>query len=221
MKRTIIALSLSFLVAIGSFAQSPSKHQYVDLGLSVKWATCNIGATKPEEHGDFFSWGETENKRINKWETYKYSEGAPKALTKYCSNPDYAWQKKVDSISVLYLEDDVAHIKWGGTWRIPTRAQIEELLDNCTWTWTTMNDVNGYKVTSKKPGYSDKSIFLPVTGEYEDGKILNYRQHGYYWSRDCGTVTSETAYTLEVYTKGASREIQPRCKSLAVRPVCK
>ena len=89
MKRTIIALSLSFLVAIGSFAQSPSKHQYVDLGLSVKWATCNIGATKPEEHGDFFSWGETENKRINKWETYKYSEGAPKALTKYCSNPDY------------------------------------------------------------------------------------------------------------------------------------
>lgn len=208
-------------VAVCSFAQNASKHQYVDLGLSVKWATCNIGATKPEERGEFFSWGETEHKRINNWDTYKYSEGAKKALTKYCSNPDYAWHGLVDSVSVLDLEDDVAHMKWGGTWRIPTKAQIDELLENCTWEWTTLNEVNGYKVTSKKPGYTDRSIFLPVTGKYEDGKVFNYRSHGYYWSRNCGTITSEIAYTLEVYTKGASAEMQSRCESLAVRPVCK
>jgi hypothetical protein len=221
MKRKVIIISAFMFVAVCSFAQNASKHQYVDLGLSVKWATCNIGATKPEERGEFFSWGETENKRKNNWDTYKYSEGSKKSLTKYCSNPDYAWHGLVDSVSVLDLEDDVAHIKWGGTWRIPTKAQIDELLENCTLEWTTLNEVNGYMVTSKKPGYTDRSIFLPVTGKYEDGKVFNYRLHGYYWSRNCGTITSEIAYTLEVYTKGASAEMQPRCESLAVRPVCK
>ncbi len=208
------------MMGVCASAQNASKHQYVDLGLSVKWATCNIGANKPEERGDFFSWGETENKRINNWNTYKYSEGSKKALTKYCSNPDYAWHELTDSVSVLELADDVAHIKWGDSWRIPTKAQMDELLDNCTWTWTMLNGVNGYKVTGKKPGFTNKSIFLPVTGRYDDGRIFNYRTHGYYWSRECGTVTSETAYTLEVYTKGASTEIQPRYESFAVRPVC-
>lgn len=218
MRNRVFLFTLS---AIASLLCIPinAQHAYVDLGLSVKWATCNIGATQPWERGEFFSWGETENKRINNWDTYKYSEGAH-ALTKYCSNPDYAWHGLVDSVSVLDLEDDVAHIKWGGTWRIPTKEQIDELLENCDWTWTTLNEVNGYRVTGKKPGYTDRSIFLPVTGEYNDGKVFDYRLHGYYWSRNCGTVTSETAYTLEVYTKGFSAEIQSRCKSLAVRPVC-
>jgi hypothetical protein len=218
MRNRVFLFTLS---AIASLLCIPinAQHAYVDLGLSVKWATCNIGATQPWERGEFFSWGETENKRINNWDTYKYSEGAH-ALTKYCSNPDYAWHGLVDSVSVLDPEDDVAHIKWGGTWRIPTKAQIDELLENCTWEWTTLNEVNGYRVTGKKPGYTDRSIFLPVTGEYNDGKVFDYRLHGYYWSRNCGTVTSETAYTLEVYTKGSSAEIQSRYKSLAVRPVC-
>ena len=218
MRNRVFLFTLS---AIASLLCIPinAQHVYVDLGLSVKWATCNIGATQPWERGEFFSWGETENKRINNWDTYKYSEGAH-ALTKYCSNPDYAWHGLVDSVSVLDPEDDVAHIKWGGTWRIPTKAQIDELLENCDWTWTTLNEVNGYRVTGKKPGYTDRSIFLPVTGEYHDGKVFDYRLHGYYWSRNCGTVTSETAYTLEVYTKGSSAEIQSRYKSLAVRPVC-
>lgn len=218
MRNRVFLFTLS---AIASLLCIPinAQHAYVDLGLSVKWATCNIGATQPWERGEFFSWGETENKRINNWDTYKYSEGAH-ALTKYCSNPDYAWHGLVDSVSVLDLEDDVAHIKWGGTWRIPTKEQIDELLENCDWTWTTLNEVNGYRVTGKKPGYTDRSIFLPVTGEYNDGKVFDYRLHGYYWSRNCGTVTSETAYTLEVYTKGSSAEIQSRYKSLAVRPVC-
>lgn len=218
MRNRVFLFTLSAIVSLLCIPIN-AQHAYVDLGLSVKWATCNIGSTQPWERGEFFSWGETENKRINNWDTYKYSEGAH-ALTKYCSNPDYAWHGVVDSVSVLDPEDDVAHIKWGGTWRIPTKAQIDELLENCDWTWTTLNEVNGYRVTGKKPGYTDRSIFLPVTGEYNDGKVFDYRLHGYYWSRNCGTVTSETAYTLEVYTKGSSAEIQSRCKSLAVRPVC-
>lgn len=218
MRNRVFLFTLSAIVSLLCIPIN-AQHAYVDLGLSVKWATCNIGATQPWERGEFFSWGETENKRINNWDTYKYSEGAH-ALTKYCSNPDYAWHGLVDSVSVLDPEDDVAHMKWGGTWRIPTKAQIDELLENCTWEWTTLNEVNGYRVTGKKPGYTDRSIFLPVTGEYNDGKVFDYRLHGYYWSRNCGTVTSETAYTLEVYTKGSSAEIQSRYKSLAVRPVC-
>jgi len=218
MRNRVFLFTLSAIVSLLCIPIN-AQHAYVDLGLSVKWATCNIGATQPWERGEFFSWGETENKRINNWDTYKYSEGAH-ALTKYCSNPDYAWHGLVDSVSVLDPEDDVAHMKWGGTWRIPTKAQIDELLESCTWEWTTLNEVNGYRVTGKKPGYTDRSIFLPVTGEYNDGKVFDYRLHGYYWSRNCGTVTSETAYTLEVYTKGSSAEIQSRCKSLAVRPVC-
>jgi len=218
MRNRVFLFTLSAIVSLLCIPIN-AQHAYVDLGLSVKWATCNIGATQPWERGEFFSWGETENKRINNWDTYKYSEGAH-ALTKYCSNPDYAWHGLVDSVSVLDPEDDVAHMKWGGTWRIPTKAQIDELLESCTWEWTTLNEVNGYRVTGKKPGYTDRSIFLPVTGEYNDGKVFDYRLHGYYWSRNCGTVTSETAYTLEVYTKGSSAEIQSRYKSLAVRPVC-
>ena len=84
------------LTSVVSFIGLPlnAQHASVDLGLSVKWATCNIGADKPEDHGDYFSWGETENKRINSWDTYKYSEGSPKALLKYCSNPACAWHER-------------------------------------------------------------------------------------------------------------------------------
>ena len=211
------------LTSVVSFIGLPlnAQHASVDLGLSVKWATCNIGADKPEDHGDYFSWGETENKRINSWDTYKYSEGSPKALLKYCSNPACAWHELVDSISVLEPDDDVAQVKWGADWHIPTKAQIDELVEGCTWTKTTLNGVEGYRVTGKKPGYTDRSIFLPYTGKYYDGKLFNSRTHGYYWSKECGTITSETAFTLEIYTKGHSMESQPRFESLAVRPVTK
>jgi hypothetical protein len=84
-----------------------------------------------------------------------------------------------------------------------------------------LNGIEGYRVTGKKPGYTDRSIFLPYTGEYNDGKLFGSHTCGYYWSKECGTVTSETAYTLEIYTKGYSREITPRYRSLAVRPVTK
>ena len=113
----ITALTFSALFLITTFSSAQSKHQYVDLGLSVKWATCNIGADKPEDHGDYFSWGETENKRINNWETYRFTEGDKNQISKYCSNSQYGWHELADSLSALEPDDDVAHKKWGGnTW---------------------------------------------------------------------------------------------------------
>ena len=218
MKRIALTLSALFLTVTCLFAQS--RHQYVDLGLSVKWATCNIGADKPEDHGDYFSWGETENKRINNWDTYKFTEGSSNTITKYCSNAQYGWYERVDSLSALEPDDDVAHKKWGGSWRIPTKAEINELIENCTWTWTTRNDINGYLVTGKKTGYTDRSIFIPVTGTYDEGKLFDYRQRGAYWSKDCGTLYPADASTLEVAVREPYVGMRPRFESLAVRPVC-
>ncbi len=216
----ITALTFSTLFLITTFSSAQSKHQYVDLGLSVKWATCNIGADKPEDHGEYFSWGETENKRINNWETYRFTEEDKNQISKYCSNSQYGWHELADSLSALEPDDDVAHKKWGGNWRIPTKAEMKELLDNCTWTWTARNDINGYLVTGKKPGYTDRSIFIPVTGTYYDGKIFNPHKQGSYWSRDCGTVYPADAYTLELSVREASVGMRSRCESIAVRPVC-
>jgi len=217
----ITALTFSALFLITTFSSAQSKHQYVDLGLSVKWATCNIGADKPEDHGEYFSWGETDNKRINNWETYRFTEGDKNVISKYCSNFQYGWHELADSLSALEPDDDVAHKKWGGNWRIPTKAQMKELIDNCTWTWTTRNEINGYLVTGKKPGYTNRSIFIPVTGTYDDGKIFNPHKQGSYWSRDCGTVYPPYAYTLELSAREASIGMRSRCESIAVRPVCK
>ena len=140
---------------------------YVDLGLSVKWATCNVGANSPEEYGDYFAWGETKPKDSYKWSTYKWCNGSKDKLTKYCKESYYG---RVDNKTVLDLVDDAAHVNLGGAWRMPTKEEIRELKDNCTWTWTTQNGVNGYLVTSKK---NDNSIFLPAAG-YRSGSDLEY-----------------------------------------------
>ena len=109
---------------------------YVDLGLSVKWATRNVGAAGPEGIGGYYSWGETETKRSPL--TYKFSDGQG-GLTKYDGT---------DGKSVLDPEDDVAHVKWGGTWRMPTSDEISELIENCTWTWASVNGEIGFLITS-------------------------------------------------------------------------
>ena len=152
------------------------EHEYVDLGLSVKWATCNIGAANPEEVGGLFAWGETETKSDYSYSTYKFSvNGSKGSYTKYSNN---------DNKTVLELEDDVAHVKWGGNWRMPTWEEMDELRKECTWTWTEVNGIDGFRVTSKKAGYEDRSIFLPVN-KYSDAAALAegmYPSYGAYWS---------------------------------------
>ena len=153
-------------------------YEYVDLGLSVKWATHNIGTTKPEESGDYFAWGEVETKDWFDWHNYKWSGGNEYEMKKYCTDNLYTYNWGIpDYTKKLKKEDDVAYIKWGGGWRIPTAREFKELIKKCNWIWTYQNDMAGYKVSSKKNG---NSIFLPVTGYIDES--MNWKPAGFYWS---------------------------------------
>lgn len=154
-------------------------HEYVDLGLpsGTLWATCNVGATTPEGYGNYFAWGETATKKTYNWSTYFDTSDGGGTFTKY--NRD-------GGKTVLDLEDDAAHVNWGGSWRMPTKEECWELLDNCSWTWTTQNGINGYKVTSTKAGYTDKFIFLPAAGYRQDSGLDEVGSNGSYWSSSLG-----------------------------------
>ena len=192
----------------------PVVHEYVDLGLSVKWATCNIGASKPEGRGDSFAWGETEPKSNYNWSKYKYCKGSSSTLTKY--NTDNS-RGTVDNKTTLELSDDAARANWGGSWRMPTKAEQDELRNNCTWTWTIQNGVKGYKVTSKKNG---KSIFLPAAGYYEGMSSSLGGSSGYYWSSSIHAGSPDYAYYLGFGSSNVVWNGNSRCYGFSVRPVC-
>lgn len=137
-------------------------HEYVDLGLpsGTKWATCNVGATKPEYYGDFYSFGETSTKSSYTTSNYKYG-----------SNPNIPYNIQGTSY-------DVAHAKWGGNWVMPTFTQIKELVNNCTFVWTSVNGVYGGKFI----GPNGNSIFMPAGGCYNSGKYISEGTYGHYWS---------------------------------------
>ena len=174
-------------------------HEYVDLGLSVKWATCNVGASKPEEYGNHYAWGETSTKS-NYSSDNSVTRG--KNFSDIGGNPTY----------------DVARKQWSSTWRLPTGAEFDELLSNCTWTWTTQNGVSGYKVTSKKNG---NSIFLPAAGWRVASSPYDQGTRGYYWSSTPRESDSYRAYYL-YFRSGRHYTIQDfRNNGQSVRPVCK
>lgn len=172
-------------------------HEYVDLGLSVKWATCNVGASKPEGYGNYYAWGETSTKS-------KYSESNSKTYRKQMSdikgNSQY----------------DAARANWGGTWRLPTRAELEELKNKCTWTWTAQNGVKGYKVT----GPNGNSIFLPAAGYRSGSSLDNAGLNGYYWSSTPRDGSGDRyAYYLR-FDYGSERvDYSLRGDALTVRPI--
>lgn len=154
----------------------PANREYVDLGLSVKWAKCNVGANRPEETGGLYAWGETEPKTDYSFSTYKFCvDGNRYKFSKY---------NDTDGKTVLDPEDDVAHVKWGGNWRMPTWDEMQELLNRCTWTYTTQNDVEGYRVTSKVPGFEGRSIFMPFNVFLDKSTLREgeYPAWGQYWS---------------------------------------
>ncbi|MCQ2111177.1 MAG: hypothetical protein MJY79_06765 [Bacteroidaceae bacterium] len=194
-------------------------YEYVDLGLSVKWATFNVGATKPEEYGDYFAWGETEPKSDYSWSTYKYCSSYD-SMTKYCTNSRSGYNGFTDNKTVLDLEDDAAHVNWGGNWRMPTKEEQDELRNNCTWTWTTLNGVNGYKVQSKKDGYTDKWIFLPAAGSRGDSDFYSVGSFGYFWSSSLYTDDPRYAFYLYFDSGGVWRSSDYRRHGQSVRPVC-
>lgn len=144
-------------------------HEYVDLGLSVKWATCNVGANSPEEYGDYFAWGETSTK-----ETYYKDNCATYGL----SISELQSQGYIDGEGNLTAQYDAATANWGGDWRMPTKDEVNELRNNCTWTWTTQNSVNGYNVE----GPNGNSIFLPAAGYYSYQSFKDAGTRGFYWT---------------------------------------
>ena len=174
-------------------------YTYVDLGLEsgTKWATCNVGATKPTEYGDYFAWGETKPKEDYSWETYKWCKGSSSSMTKYCTDSDDGTDYgTVDNKKVLDAEDDAATANWGSAWRMPTKDEIKELLDGCSWEW--VNDFNGSGVrgrlgTSKKNG---ATIFLPAAGYRENTDLSNEDYYGYYWSSSLNEGYPDDAYYL-------------------------
>ncbi len=156
-------------------------HEYVDLGLpsGTLWATCNIGATKPEEYGDYYAWGETSTKNTYNWSTYKYCNSGYDDFTKYCNNSDFGNNGFTDNLTELQRGDDPATANWGNGWCTPTKEQWEELLANTTNEWTTQNGVEGCLFTSKKNG---KRLFLPAAGDRWGDELYVVGSSGDYWS---------------------------------------
>ena len=179
-----------------------SGHDYVDLGLpsGLKWATCNVGATTPEDYGNYYAWGETTTKTEY---TDENSTTCGQQIGDISGNPTY----------------DAARANWGGTWRMPTRAEQEELINNCTWTWTTKSGVIGYKVTSNTNG---NSIFLPAAGYRYSTSVYKVGSYAYYWSSSLYQSSPNEAYNL--YFNSDSGYVawghSERYFGLTVRAVC-
>ena len=203
-------------------------YAYVDLGLSsgTLWATCNVGAENPEEYGDYFAWGETEAKVSYMWETYKYmadNMNSLEGINKYTfadGRTTGVWYDSAgnfigDNKTVLDLEDDAANVNWGGNWRMPTTAEQQELMNNCTWIWGTKNGVDGYIIT----GSNGKTIFLPVPGYCYDTNIVNKGNSGYYWSSTLYNRESYYAYGMYLYNERAIWGCYNRAFGLSIRPV--
>ena len=170
-------------------------HEYVDLGLSVRWATCNIGADSPEEYGNYYAWGETKTK------------------SSYDKDNCETYGKNIDDIGGT--SRDVAHVRWGSPWRMPTLEEFEELLKKCDWKWTTLDGVSGYRVTGK----NGKSIFLPAAG-WRDGTSLDYAgEFGLYWSSTPYGSDTQHAYGLDFYSGDHDWNWDYRRHGLSVRPV--
>jgi hypothetical protein len=190
----------------------------VDLGLSVKWATFNLGAKAPEDYGNYFAWAEIEPKDQYTWANYIWCQGTYNTLTKYCTNNDYG---NIDNITIIESEDDAATMRWQGDWRIPTQAEWQELQSKCTWQWVSLNGVSGYKITSKVTGYTDESIFLPAAG-YRSGKsYYNHGTHGYYRSSSLYTGDPNETWRLYFHATGISvSHANDRNGGWSIRPVC-
>ena len=206
MKKTLFVL-IMMLCCIGVNAQQKiNGHEYVDLGLSVKWATCNVGATSPEEYGDYYAWGET---------TTKSDYSSSNCLTYGLSISQLQSQGYIDSEGNLNPQYDAARANWGGTWRMPTKAEMQELEDRCTWRWATQNGVYGRKVK----GPNGNSIFLPYAG-YRYGSSLDGDEGcGVCWSSTPLEGNSDGAYSLYIDHGGLYVVDDNRIYGLPVRPV--
>ena len=218
-------------VAVTSSLCPDNNHPHmIDLGLpsGTKWACCNVGATTPDGYGGYYAWGETEEKDVYSPSTYQFA---------YADNDETGWWDDETYTGYWHFIDigshisgtqyDVAHIKWGNGWKMPTREQIEELNANCSHIWTSMNGEKGYKFTS----YNGGNIFLPAAGGRETGIVNNYYNNfigyqGYYWSDTCDgwgqayTINFSSRYTgLDLNDEDAWENYYLSNSGYSVRPV--
>ena len=196
----------------------PVELQQVDLNLpsGTKWANLNIGATTPEDYGDYFAWGETKPQEMYTWEAYKWCNDKYDALTKYNTSSSFG---TVDNKTVLDPESDAARINWGGSWRMPTDAEWQELRDNCTWTWTTLNGINGVEVK----GSNGNAIFLPAAGFRSSNDVFYTGHYGCYWSSSLDTTAPSNAKFVEFQSEDNDifRNYYSRVCGQSVRAVMK
>ena len=190
----------------------------VDLGLSVKWSSMNLGATSPTGYGDYFAWAETSPKDNYSWSTYELCTGSFPTLTKYNNDSSYGNVDNKTEFKDYNYEDDAARQALWGKWRIPTDAEWTELRAECTWTWETNyngSGINGQLVTAT----NGKSIFLPAAGDRNGTSLSGVGSYGYYWSSSLSTVTPYDAWFVYFYSGGVSRDRNGRCYGFSVRPV--
>lgn len=208
---TVVMITMAFPACLSDDDDSKPIQdavEYVDLGLpsGLKWATCNLGATKPEEYGDYYAWGETESKTTYKQNNYKWTKNK-KLYTKY---------NKIDGLKILEPGDDAVTAKLGSQWRMPDTKEIEELMTECRWEWTQVNGIKGAKVIGSNENY----IFLPAAGHYEGSEIKEKGNACSYWSSSLGNKT-ELANSIR-FTSGAPKSSsKDRYFGFSVRPVRK
>lgn len=171
----------------------------VDLGLSVYWCSCNVGAEAPEEYGDYYAWGETKPKSSYLQKNYAFYDDNTKTYTNIGND-------------ISGTEYDAATANLGNDWRMPTKAEIKELRDNCTWEWVQIKSINGYKVT----GSNGNSIFIPAAGFYlSSSKMYVGEKDGNdFWSAT--STSTEYAHTCNNLYDGSGR---PKYYGLCIRPV--
>lgn len=233
------------------FVRSGTENGYgfVDLGLSVKWANMNVGATAVNEYGNYYAWGEVSPQSDNSYSfnTYKWnSDGYLTSMTKYTCKDDnkkgiwYNGNTFVgDGKTVLDSEDDVAIVNWGGRWRMPTQSEQEELIKSCYWIWTNNYNETGvagfiaYKAKSIEDKWkfnsassnsytlSDVHIFLPASGGRQNGSLHSEGDCGCYWSSSLNESNSSSAWYIYFYLDNArTYSLDARIDGFSVRAVC-
>lgn len=202
-------ISASCKVTVTGGGSSGGDEEAVDLGLpsGLKWRSMNVGASKPEDYGNYYAWGETSTKASYSWDNYKYGHSQNGEFSKYDTGP-YADNKKV-----LEAEDDAAAVNLGNGWRMATYSEWKELREKCTWEWKTSNGVNGMQVT----GPNKKNIFLPAAGYYNPG-ITNKGSYGSYWTSTLGGVQG-MADAVDFISSGWDIAVIARCHGGSIRPV--
>ena len=219
----LAAAVVAVVIGIGKKETTPpvppeDQYEWVDMGLSVKWAACNLGANRPEQVGGYYAWGEVSPKSNYSWGTYKWCNGGEFSLTKYCNYPGYG---SVDNRTSLDPADDAAHVKMGGSWRMPTQAELLELLNNCDRQWTfnyNGTNVAGAILTSRING---NSIFLPAGGDKRDTGLYD-TAFGGYWSSDLIKYLPSCAFAITVgYNFLKYEDDDRRYIGQSIRPVRK